>query len=211
MKKFNSYAASLFIGTLLSMGTASAAVGFLVNAKDIDSNLTTYNYEIQTNCFGSCSDTILGVSIPNLYKADNFYVPYFPDAGVLSISSPVGWSAVVEDSNDLFTLGSSAGVIHWTASAGNELALYSSLSGFIYTSSIASSVEAPFRFQYNFDGRSIDGNLPIPGSSLALKAGLPILTAVPAPAAAWLFGSGLLGVIGFARRKKHSYLRNMAG
>jgi len=29
-----------------------------------------------------------------------------------------------------------------------------------------------------------------------------ITTPVPVPAAAWLFGSGLLGLIGFARRKK---------
>ena len=29
-------------------------------------------------------------------------------------------------------------------------------------------------------------------------------TAVPVPAAVWLFGSGLLGLIGFARRKNHS-------
>jgi len=30
----------------------------------------------------------------------------------------------------------------------------------------------------------------------------PTISAVPIPAAAWLFGSGLLGLIGFARRKK---------
>ena len=28
------------------------------------------------------------------------------------------------------------------------------------------------------------------------------LTAVPVPAAVWLFGSGLIGLVGFARRKK---------
>jgi len=30
----------------------------------------------------------------------------------------------------------------------------------------------------------------------------PIHTAVPVPAAVWLFGSGLLGLVGVARRKK---------
>ncbi|MCP4503572.1 MAG: VPLPA-CTERM sorting domain-containing protein, partial [Deltaproteobacteria bacterium] len=30
------------------------------------------------------------------------------------------------------------------------------------------------------------------------------LSAVPAPAAIWLFGSGLIGLIGVARRKKNN-------
>ena len=30
----------------------------------------------------------------------------------------------------------------------------------------------------------------------------PVISSVPVPAAAWLFGSGLLGLVGIARRKK---------
>jgi len=32
---------------------------------------------------------------------------------------------------------------------------------------------------------------------------LSVVNAVPVPAAVWLFGSGLLGLIGFARRTRH--------
>ena len=40
------------------------------------------------------------------------------------------------------------------------------------------------------------------GPSLAATLGIDNITAVPVPAAFWLFGSGLLGLIGIARRKK---------
>jgi hypothetical protein len=47
--------------------------------------------------------------------------------------------------------------------------------------------------QYGFDFASINGTI----------SATPVLatSAVPVPAAAWLFGSGLLGLAGFARRK----------
>jgi len=41
---------------------------------------------------------------------------------------------------------------------------------------------------------------PFPGQIMSLS-GTGNLSAVPVPAAAWLFGSGLIGLVGFARRK----------
>ncbi len=41
-----------------------------------------------------------------------------------------------------------------------------------------------------------------PGGSYSSLSGQSYLTTVPIPAAAWLFGSGLLGLIGVARKKK---------
>jgi hypothetical protein len=38
------------------------------------------------------------------------------------------------------------------------------------------------------------------GSTLGMDLRIQ-LTAVPVPAAVWLFGSGLIGLVGFARRK----------
>jgi hypothetical protein len=42
----------------------------------------------------------------------------------------------------------------------------------------------------------------LPGGGPRGLAGLQIMTAVPIPAAVWLFGSGLLGLIGYTRRKR---------
>jgi hypothetical protein len=50
-----------------------------------------------------------------------------------------------------------------------------------------------------------------PGASYTSASGVNYLTApttVPIPAAVWLFGSGLLGLTGFARRKTTKQLRN---
>ncbi len=38
--------------------------------------------------------------------------------------------------------------------------------------------------------------------SLAVALNRPTLTTIPVPGAVWLFGTGLLGLIGLARRKK---------
>lgn len=46
----------------------------------------------------------------------------------------------------------------------------------------------------------VDGFLPVSGTATVSLAG--IATPVPVPAAVWLFGSGLLGLVSVARRKK---------
>lgn len=195
MKNIGLYTSIVMFGTLFS-NSANALIAFELAATDIDGDPSVYNYEIQTNCFGNCLDTLGGVPIPDLYYTNKFYLPYFSDAGITDINSPSGWSYSIEGTNDLFGLGSGAGVIHWSASTGAELALYDVLSGFSYVSSVAGSVKAPFRLDYiNGDWRL--GDPPIPASPLALAAGL---APIPVPAAVWLFGSGLLGLIGVARR-----------
>jgi len=46
-------------------------------------------------------------------------------------------------------------------------------------------------------------NMPHGGQGISVVPFQPALTAVPLPAAAWLFGSGLLGLIAATRRKVH--------
>jgi hypothetical protein len=45
---------------------------------------------------------------------------------------------------------------------------------------------------------------PLPDCGSCVYEGDWVLSAVPVPATAWLFGSGLLGLIGVARRTKSS-------
>ncbi len=67
------------------------------------------------------------------------------------------------------------------------------------------SGEAIFRivFLYNLPGLGL-GEPNDPGGANITEASLVYsqITPVPIPAAAWLFGSGLLGLIGISRRKK---------
>lgn len=53
------------------------------------------------------------------------------------------------------------------------------------------------------DGSNFDGGAALPylGSTLGMDLRVE-LTAIPVPAAVWLFGSGLIGLAGLARRKK---------
>ena len=198
MKKSDLYALCMLFGLLFTLNTSHAFVAIFPTAFDIDNRISVYNYEITTTCIGLCSDTIGGVPIPDLNITDEFFIPFFPDAGISSILSPTGWSGVIEANNDLFGLGNNAGVIHWSASAGNELALNDSLSGFMYSSTVSGSVKAPFRLHYTAGG-FLDGDPPIPASPLALQAGLKPVSQVPLPAAVWLFGSALLGLVGFRK------------
>lgn len=62
-----------------------------------------------------------------------------------------------------------------------------------------------YQFTGNFLGAEGDENLVLSmrdKTEAALWVYSPELVAVPTPAAVWLFGSGLLGLIGMARRKK---------
>ena len=72
-------------------------------------------------------------------------------------------------------------------------------SGFLYytqpNSSPSGSVK---RIGLDGSGDSLLYNAPSPWQS----TGIGIASVVPIPAAAWLFGSGLLGLVGMARRKK---------
>ncbi len=192
---------SVITTVLFSINTAHAFVAFNVAAEDINASTTEYNYEINTSCFGFCSDTIGGIPISDLNMTNNFYIPYFSDAGITNISSPTGWSFSIENNNDLFNLGNNAGVLHWSTSPGNELPLDTPLSGFTYSSSITNSVKAPFKIEYSLGGFRI-GDPPIPASPLAIAAGLPAITTVPLPASLWLMGVALMSLF---RIKKSNY------
>ena len=69
-------------------------------------------------------------------------------------------------------------------------------------------IDASYGATLNFSTLSWGGqcasssNLCGGGGDLSGFEGPLLIQAVPVPAAAWLFGSGLLGLVGFARRKK---------
>jgi hypothetical protein len=55
----------------------------------------------------------------------------------------------------------------------------------------------PSTWELSFTHTQLDGPFPDFTSEINME-----ISQVPVPAAAWLFGSGLLGMIGTARRKK---------
>ena len=71
------------------------------------------------------------------------------------------------------------------------------------TSAFATGVWNPVSGQYTLSWQSLTGLGPKAGltSFISLSG---VASPVPVPAAAWLFGSGLLGLIGVARRKERA-------
>jgi len=103
-----------------------------------------------------------------------------------------GADAISGDGNVSFTVGSGqlGGNINfnWGATNGIDVFLVWDVVGNTYTST-------------DVDGDGILGLGMVDGPFPAFSANFD-MQAVPVPAAVWLFGSGLLGLVGVARRKK---------
>jgi len=80
------------------------------------------------------------------------------------------------------------------------------------SNTVGNSAATVFRFaSSDGDGDGTNGSGMVDGPFFAFNANFnlqgtltPVETVVPVPAAVWLFGSGLLGLVGIARRKKGS-------
>ncbi len=75
---------------------------------------------------------------------------------------------------------------------------FSNVQSDVYWSGTASSSSKAWRFAFAYGGQ-IAINKGQSGYAWAVQSGN--VGAVPVPAAVWLFGSGLIGLLGFARRR----------
>ncbi len=118
-----------------------------------------------------------------------------------------GGQVVFTDNNDgswnaeVFNVSNTSGG-SITLSGDNSFSLGMDWGAGYYGDSNASLLSSPDTYLVVFDGTDAQGGR-ISGNTLAadLGIGTPIL-AVPVPAAAWLFGAGLIGLVSVARRKK---------
>lgn len=127
----------------------------------------------------------------------------FPTIQIQSITAEVSFTAGAGNWTGAFATPYTVGLIP----AGPNTELTSALSGpqgDIY-GSLAGAVGNPTRTAIVTSVPSGSGLEPLIGAGFGdfiFAAATP--TPVPMPAAVWLFGSGLLGLIGFARRKARS-------
>lgn len=171
----------------------------------IDANTWTYTYTLTniTHCFLDCGNTAptaFGTKSISDYilAVREFAIPYFDDANVTLVTAPANWiSQVVAD--DIFGLGSGAHALVWTALTDNSgIALGATLGGFSYESTFGPG-KGPFSTTFG-GGWVVLGDPAIPLSPSAIAAGIAP-SAIPVPAAVWLFSSGL-GLLGFINRRK---------
>jgi hypothetical protein len=101
------------------------------------------------------------------------------------------------------TVGIADGQIHFTINPGEAAGIIDFAWGG------TTGIKVVDIWQINSDGsltaKRVPGmeNGPFPGFNAAFQlTGPGLLTPIPIPAAVWLFGTGLLGLVGVARRKK---------
>ena len=107
---------------------------------------------------------------------------------------------------------STAGITTWRLATIDELDnMYSALTPAergLFDEDVAleywSGTEFSMTEAWAYDGFGFDHGFPPRFTDIKTNEGARVfaVAAVPAPAAVWLFGSGLLGLIGMARRKK---------
>ena len=125
--------------------------------------------------------------------------------------------APIDISDEIFTLTSTSGSYDASADGGDGLGTFAgtfSVGGGLLSGTFSDlevfgfgdGINFDFDAILAFDSGSLKGGFTtgvldgiIGGSKLTVK--LATISAVPVPAAVWLFGSGLLGLVGIARRK----------
>jgi hypothetical protein len=99
-----------------------------------------------------------------------------------------------------FSLGSGVSLRLWDGNADPGAALYVGLFDLADGAGQLSNIYGDYNIYYD---ATLAGNSYLGDKSYALNGrGFLMPAAVPIPPAVWLFGSGLLGLIGVARRKR---------
>lgn len=217
---------TIWAGFALLAASAPLGATCAANSGVYDSSATqtgpttwTYDYLVLNGCNFSGQQLLT-----------DFYIPYFPDAGIANITVPapdsdfdpaVTWTYTIEPGNNLFNLAG-AGAIDFQVTSQTEVQQgtfvtgvgYYGSSDFSYTSSFA-PVEGPYAItQTQYDGGLYDtaattfGDPSIPASPDTLAA--LNATATPEPGFLWLVAIGCSMMIAFKISRRRFGLRATA-
>jgi hypothetical protein len=146
-----------------------------------------------------------GCNTVNQPFLNDFFVPYFSDAGISNIIVPDGWIDTIDTEDDLFGLAG-AGVIDFEATTPLG---YSFTSGFSYTADF-DGVEGPFAMSLttNGVGSTVFGDPLIPASPDTLAA-LSEASA-PEPSTSALLAFGLFSMVPRLGQRLHKRRQRLA-
>ena len=202
--------------TVASFSSSAALVG-----RDLDGNLSTIEayYDDIANLTWLADANAAGTTM-NWVDANNW-------AAGLNFSGVTGWrladtlqpdascdrqvsgvsvgiNCTGSEMGNLFynVLGGVAGS-PLTVTSNTNYNLFSNVQSAAYWSATESASNSSNAYRFNMsDGNTGVGGKRINRFAWAVQSGSVGVSVVPVPAAVWLFSSGLIGMIGFARRKK---------
>jgi hypothetical protein len=185
-------------------------------------DISTYNAFVQATAEGAGIGSSIGLtdwralgSTPTISAADNL-APLFNDQDTVPLYN-MGSDIVASSLVDLWANGSTNTILYeedgtanygdvWTGTTpdGNAdpftaLGASTLLSRFGFPYNASQNISAaPLAYTDQFNQNHLYG---VSQELIVLASGEAVLSPVPVPAAVWLFGSGLLGLIGVARKK----------
>jgi hypothetical protein len=171
-----------------------SVMGYLLNDPGSYGDTATFTYDIDAMTWGVSSNAaFLGEN----WTASNGKL-YYPGTYVININGdgsderPFDASYPLANGDGLYTFTVPAGKLGgnidfaWATSSGIDMFVVWGPSGMT---------------SMDVDGDGIPGARMVDGPFPGLSANFTPNTPIPVPAAAWLFGSGLLGLVGVARRR----------
>ncbi len=184
------------VGLLLSGTAQAASVSYYLNENNI--GLSSNNYGLITLTDIGGGGVSFTVTPENLTPGTNFGIQEFGFNSNLTLTSsnftlPSGWSSGVNSNLDGY--GSFADVTNGTGSNRENPLTFSVNIGSIADYQFVNS-------SGNYYAAHIAGFTNANPSNATSAYFASNVAPVPVPAAVWLFGSGLLGLVGATRRKK---------
>lgn len=206
-------AQTLFASSYVYASTILQAVHISVNEPD-DLDGTFYPADNLINQSGLSANYISGVTDFNAFTATTTVdssIGVGGQAGIPQPSAPINFdidmgSLVTIDAIALWTQGTGAASINTfdlIVSNASDFSAATTLGSFTMVNTDLPALANIFTFtaiQTQFIRLSATSNLGYPIATRFNE--FAARSAVPLPAAVWLFGSGLLGLVGIARRKK---------
>ena len=127
-------------------------------------------------------------------------------AGNTPSSDSIGWNCTGSEMGHLFytEFGATAGTSVLTTGNATELAKFTNVQSHLYWSGTedASNLANAWTVNFHSGRQGPDGKSSETSNDFVWAVRDGDVGAVPIPAAVWLFGSGLLGLLGIFRRKK---------
>ena len=198
--KFRMALTAVALGLLLGAGTAHAATVDLQGLTTVTPSQGTFFFDVKISDVGSLSDW------------DSWTLSVVMD-GAAASAKMVDFRTVTSNTNYVF-FGDSAGYVSGITSAGSIAIATDATSSETGVDAMVDNLLARVTVDVSDTraGETYAFSLPEAANFFTNAAGDTerftqlqpdySVQVVPIPAAAWLFGSSLLGLVGFARRKK---------